>query len=695
METISVDVGGRPLTLETGRMARQASGSVVVRYGDTTVLVTATAETKDKPNLSFFPLSVFYVEKMYAAGKIPGGFFKREGRLSDGETLISRFIDRPIRPLFPKTFQCETQVIATVLSTDHVNEPGVAAMVGASAALVLSDIPFEGPIAGCRVGRVDGAFVVNPSPEQMEAGDLNLFVAGSKDAILMVEGEAKEVSEAVALDAIMFAHESIQPLIEAQLELREKMGKPKRPVVERKVDAKLAKEIEKHAHTALAKALRIEEKQARYTRLDELKDEVLEQFYDAGKHEDSRKAQIKEIYEDLKKTVMRERILKDGIRVDGRSTTDIRPITCETGVLPRTHGSALFTRGETQALVIATLGSREDEQMIDSMRGVWFKNFLFHYNFPPFSVGEVQMLRGPGRREIGHGYLAEKGVTALLPRKGEFPYTLRVVSEILESNGSSSMASVCGASLAMMDAGVPLKKHAAGIAMGLIKEKAKTAILSDILGDEDHLGDMDFKVAGTVDGITALQMDIKIGGINRKVLAAALKQARDGRLHILDIMNKALSAPRQGLSQFAPRLVAYKIPVDRIRDVIGPGGKIIKGIVEKSGAKVDVADDGVVTISSTNHLAVDKALEIVKSLTAQVEIGSVYRGPVRKIMEFGAFVELVPGTDGLVHISQLRNGDTQKVTDVLQEGDMATVKVIGFDKRGKIKLTMVEVEQSA
>ncbi|MEE8554258.1 MAG: polyribonucleotide nucleotidyltransferase [bacterium] len=689
MHIVTTELGGRPLSIETGRMAKQAGGSALVRYGDTLVLVAATADPKPSTNLSFFPLAVYYTEKMYASGRIPGGFFRREGRPTETETLTSRFIDRPIRPLFPPGFHCETQVMATVLSTDFANPPDAAAMIGASAALTLSDIPFEGPIAGVRIARVDGEFAINPPPDQLAQADLNFFVAGSKNAVLMVEGEASEVSEKVALDAILAAHEAMQPVIKIQEQLRKKAGKPKRTVVAPQVDAKLQKAVEKFCLAKLIKALRVKDKIERYAALDAVKAEATEKFYDPENDPASVGEDLKSIFKELSSQEMRKAIVKDGTRIDGRSTTDIRPITIELDVLPRTHGSALFTRGETQALVVATLGSREDEQMIDTLEGLSFRNFLFHYNFPSFSVGEVRFPRGPGRREIGHGYLAEKGVTAVLPEREDFPYTVRIVSEILESNGSSSMASVCGASLAMMDAGIPVKRHAAGIAMGLIQEKSKTVILSDILGDEDHLGDMDFKVAGTEEGITALQMDIKISGINKKILAAALDQARDGRMHILKLMNAAIPEARKGLSRFAPRFVAYKIAESRIRDLIGPGGKVIKGIVEKTGAKIDVSDNGVVMISSREHDAVDAALEEVKSLTKEIEIGSIYTGPVKKIMEFGAFVELVPGTDGLVHISQLSEERVEKVTDVLQEGDVVTVKVIGFDKRGKLKLTMM------
>ncbi|MCH8841364.1 MAG: polyribonucleotide nucleotidyltransferase [SAR324 cluster bacterium] len=689
MHILSSEIGGRPISIETGRMARQAGGSALVRYGDTVVLVAATSAPDASVGLNFLPLAVHYTEKMYASGRIPGGFFKREGRPTLSETLISRFIDRPIRPLFPDGYACETQVIATVLSADHVNAPDGAAMIGASAALTLSDIPFAGPIAGVRVARSDGEFIINPTPDQLQNADLNFFVAGSEDAVLMVEGTAREVPESVALDAIMLAHEAMQPVIRIQQELRAQAGKPKRKVELREPDSKLRKATEKLAASKLAKAIRIQDKVGRTEALHRISEETLMKLYNPEKDDGTVKSDIKDVIKEMTKQEMRNSILKDGQRIDSRSTTEVRPITIELNVLPRVHGSALFTRGETQALVVATLGSREDEQMIDDLAGLHFKSFLFHYNFPSFSVGEVSFPRPPGRREIGHGFLAEMAVKAVLPERESFPYTIRIVSEILESNGSSSMASVCGASLAMMDAGVPIKAHTAGIAMGLIQDKSQTVILTDILGDEDHLGDMDFKVAGTENGITALQMDIKISGIGKQILETALAQAKEGRLHILSKMNEAIAQPRSGLSQYAPRFVAYKIAPDKIRDLIGPGGKVIKGMVEKTGAKIDVTDDGVVMITSREHKAVDAALEMVKELTKQIEIGSVYTGPVKKIMEFGAFVELVPGTDGLVHISQLSDERVDKVTDVLQEGEIVTVKVIGFDKRGKLKLAMV------
>ncbi len=684
METVSVEFGGRPLKIEVGRMARQASGSALVHYGETLVLVTVVAEKEEK-DLPFFPLSVHYIEKHYAAGRIPGGFLRREGRLSDNETLASRFIDRSIRPLFPDGFKCETQIIATVLSADSENEAGVAAMIGASAALTISDIPFQGPISGARIGRINDSFVLNPSLAQLEESELDIFVAGSKEALLMVEGQASEISEEMALDAIFFGHQQIQPIIDIQQELRKKVGRPKREISVPEPDPSLVQQIETEFTAPLQKALLTTEKQARYSAIDELSQQAKEKF--SKPEEPSLSPEVAEIFGSLKKRLMREHILSKELRVDGRSITDIRDIYCETGLLPRGHGSALFTRGETQALVNVTLGARSDEQLIDNLRGVSFKGFLFHYNFLPFCVGEVSFLRAPGRREIGHGMLAEKGVLPLIPKKEKFPYTLRITSEILESNGSSSMASVCGASLALMDAGVPIPKHAAGIAMGLIKEGDKTVILSDILGDEDHLGDMDFKVAGTRQGITALQMDIKISGIDKQILSRALTQAQQGRMHILSEMEKAIAAPKEKLSPYAPRMVVYRIKPTRIGDLIGPSGKTIKGITEKTGAKVDVEDDGLVMISSESDEAVTEALKMVQNATAEVEIGAVYKGPVKKVMEFGAFIELIPGTDGLLHISQMAEGRVERVEDVMREGDIVSVRVSGVDKRGKLKLT--------
>ncbi len=689
MKIVETEFGGRTLSIETGRMAKQANGSVVVRYGDTVVLVAATAAKGTKTGQDFFPLAVFYVEKTYAAGRIPGGFFKREGRLSDRETLISRFIDRPLRPLFHKDFSAETVVQATVLSTDLENGSDVAAMVGASAALVISDIPFETPIAGVRIGRIDGEFIINPTPDELKKSELDVFMAGSKDAILMVEGEADQVSEDVMVEAILCGHEAIQPVLAIQEELIKACGQPKREVISPEENVALQGKVEKIALPQVQKALQTKDKMERYALMDAIVENVVETL--SSDEEENQQKEIGEIVGQLKKREMRAKILNEGIRIDGRSLTDIREITCETGVLPRAHGSALFTRGETQALVVTTLGTKEDEQMIDSLGGVWFKNFLLHYNFPAFSVGEARPPRGPGRREIGHGFLAEKGVTALLPTREEFPYTIRVVSEILESNGSSSMATVCGGSLAMMDAGVPLKEAAAGIAMGLIYEDDSTAILSDILGDEDHLGDMDFKVVGTQNGITALQMDIKVTGIDRTIIEKALDQAKEGRLHILEVMKNEISSSREGLSSYAPRFVTHKIPVDKIRDIIGPGGKVIKGITEKTGAKINVNDDGMVSVVSTNHQAVDAALEMIYDLTRSAEIGTVYDSTVIKIVDFGAFVEIFPGTQGLVHISNLAKDRVKNVKDVLKEGQEVQVKAIGFDRRGKLQLSIKDV----
>ena len=688
MKIVETEFGGRPFSIETGKMAKQANGSVVVRYGDTLVLVTATADKEAGEARDFFPLSVHYVEKAYATGRIPGGFFKREGRLSDRETLISRFIDRPLRPLFDQHFLAETVVQATVLSSDLVNGPDVAAMTGASAALLLSDIPFTTPIAGARIGYIDDQFVVNPVPSALETSALDLLIAGSKDAILMVEGEANQLSEALMVDAILFGHEAIQPLLAVQEELARECGQPKRIVVPPEENVELQARVEKIALPKVRKALKTKDKLERYAMMDTIGVEVVGSL---EMEDEDEKQEIEQFLAALKKREMRSRILDEGVRIDGRSLKDIRKITCETGVLPRAHGSALFTRGETQALVVTTLGTKEDEQMIDALDGISYKNFLLHYNFPAFSVGEARPPRAPGRREIGHGFLAEKGVLPILPVREEFPYTIRVVSEILESNGSSSMATVCGASLAMMDAGVPLRAATAGIAMGLIHEDDRTVILSDILGDEDHLGDMDFKVVGTENGITALQMDIKVKGIDRDIIERALSQAKEGRLHILEVMKEEISSSREGLSSFAPRFVTHKIPVDKIRDVIGPGGKVIKHITEKTGAKINVNDDGIVSVVSTDHQAVDEALEMIHDLTRAAEIGTVYKGMVVKVVDFGAFVEIFPGTQGLVHISNLAEGRVKTVTEVVQEGQEVSVRAIGFDRRGKLQLSIKDV----
>ncbi|MEC9460996.1 MAG: polyribonucleotide nucleotidyltransferase, partial [SAR324 cluster bacterium] len=638
----------------------------------------------------FFPLSVFYVEKGYASGRIPGGFLKRESRLSDSETLISRIIDRPLRPAFEDNYLAETMIAATVLSHDLIHPSDVAAMNGASAALAISDIPFHNPLGGVRVGRIDGKFVTNPSPEELEVSELNIFMAASKDAILMVEGESSGVSESVMLDALWYGQEAVLPIIEMQEELMQSVGKKKRTVDVPPVNTELKSQIEAIAPTRLRDALGIKDKIERYERLDTLRDEVSNEILGDSPDSDSSK-ELKQIFADIKKDEMRSSLITNKTRIDGRKPTEIRPITCETKVLPRTHGSALFTRGETQALAVTTLGAREDEKMIESLDGISFKRFMLHYNFPSFCVGETQAPRGPGRREIGHGTLAERGLTPVVPTKAEFPYTIRLVSEILESNGSSSMATVCAGSLAMMDAGVPLKDATAGIAMGLISDGKNNVILSDILGDEDHLGDMDFKVVGTENGITALQMDIKIKGLGREVVEQSLMQAREGRLHILGKMAEALKESRGGLSTYAPRFITHKISPDKIGSVIGPGGKMIKSIVEKTGVKINIDDDGIVSIMSRNHQAVDDALEIVQNLTRTIEIGETYTGPVKKVMDFGAFVEVFPGTEGLVHISNLAEGRVEKVTDVCKEGDIVTVKATGVDRRGKIQLSIKDV----
>jgi len=692
METVSTAFGKATLTLETGKLAKQANGSILVRYGDTVVLVAATANKGSGVGADFFPLSVHYVEKAYAAGRIPGGFFKREGRLSESETLTSRLIDRPLRPSFDQNYLAETMIMATVLSSDQDNAPDIAAMIGASAALCVSDIPFYQPIGGIRVGRINGEFVVNPTPAELEESELNIIMAASKDAILMVEGEAKEVSEEVMLDALWFGQEQVQPIIRIQEELMQRCGKPKREVAIPEIDEELHTKVTAASQPKLVKALQITEKQERYQRLDAVVDEVLAEVFPEGSEPSNDDiGQAKSSISSVKKKVMRERILKDQIRIDGRGPKDIRQIDCEARILPRAHGSALFTRGETQALGVVTLGTKEDEQLIDSLHGVSYRNFMLHYNFPSFCVGEARPPRGPGRREIGHGHLAERGLSHLLPSREEFPYTIRLVSEVLESNGSSSMATVCSGSLAMMDAGIPLKAAAAGIAMGLIYDDGQTSILSDILGDEDHLGDMDFKVVGTTTGITALQMDIKIKGLTREIVKASLEQACEGRLHILKIMGDTLEQSRAGLSSYAPRFITHKIPPDKISIVIGPGGKMIKSIVERTGVKINISDDGLVSIASGDHKAVDAALEIVRDLTRTVEIGTVYDGLVKRVVDFGAFVEVFPGTEGLVHISNLAEGRVRAVTDVVREGDTVKVKAMGLDKRGKLQLSIKDV----
>ncbi len=686
-QIVQVEFGGRTVSISTGKMAKQASGAVVVRSGDTMVLVTAVAQKEAKEGQDFFPLTVNYTEKAYAGGKIPGGFFKREARPSDAETLTCRLIDRPIRPLFPESFLNDTQIIATVVSADRDNDPAILSMLGASAALMVSDIPFFGPIAGVKIGRVDGKLICNPTAEEIEKSDMEIVVAASRDAVIMVEGEAKFVSEADMLEAVFFAKEAILPLIEIQEELQKKAGVAKREVVAPVVDEALLARVRELAYDRVGEAVKIKTKQERHKQIELIKSETLEalkeEFEGKGK-------QIKAFLGDFEYERVRADVLDTGIRIDGRDTVTIRPVTTEAGLLPRAHGSALFTRGETQALVAATLGTSSDEQRIDSLYGESRKRFLLHYNFPPFSVGETSFRLGPGRREIGHGMLAERALSAVLPKHDDFPYTIRIVSETLESNGSSSMASVCGGCMSLMDAGVPITAPVAGIAMGLIKEGDKVAILSDILGDEDHLGDMDFKVAGTAEGVTALQMDIKIGGVTKEIMEKALNQARDGRLHILGKMAETLSAAREEMSPFAPRITTIYVKTDKIRDVIGTGGKNIRNITETTGVTVDIDDTGRINIASTSKEACDLAIQMIRGLTDDAEEGRLYMGTVKKIMDFGAFVEIMPGTDGLVHISELDTKRVKTVTEVLNEGDKVLVKCIGVDKNGKIKLSRKE-----
>src|SRR5580658_10519304 len=682
--------GGRRLVLETGKVARQADGAVMATYGETTVLCTAVAMKQAKPGQDFFPLTVNYQEKTFAAGKIPGGFFKREGRPSEKETLVSRLIDRPIRPLFAPGFLNETQVICTVLSHDLENDPDIVALVGASAALTLSGIPFFGPIAAARVGYIDGAYVLNPKQDELPKSQLDLVVAGTTEGVLMVESEVKELSEDIMLGAVMFGHQQFQPVIQAIIELAEAAAKepwdlpPVSPEAE-EIEAKVREAVA----ADLATAYREQQKQARSDRLDTAKTKVQALFADEAKRQSALRA-----FKDIEKDIVRGAILKGERRIDGRDTKTVRPIVCEVGVLPRAHGSALFTRGETQALVVTTLGTGQDEQIIDALEGEYRSNFLLHYNFPPYSTGETGRMGSPGRREIGHGKLAWRSVHPLLPEKEEFPYTLRCVSEITESNGSSSMATVCGSSLALMDAGVPLKQPVAGIAMGLIKEKDAFVVLSDILGDEDHLGDMDFKVAGTEVGVTSLQMDIKITSITPEIMQIALAQARDGRMHILAEMSKALTGARGDVAATAPRISIITVPKDKIREVIGTGGKVIREIVEATKCKIDIDDDGTIKIAAVDASQAQAAIDWIRGLTAEPERGGIYNGKVVKTADFGAFVNFMGSRDGLVHISELKPERVAKTTDVVNVGDQVKVKVIGFDERGKIKLSMRVVDQS-
>ncbi len=682
--------GGRKLVLETGRMARQADGAVLVTYGETIVLCTAVAQGPPRVGIDFFPLTVNYQEKTFAAGKIPGGFFKREGRPTEKETLVSRLIDRPIRPLFADGFRNETQVICTVLSHDLENDPDVVAMVGASAALTISGIPFLGPIAGARVGYIDGEYVLNPVNSQLGDSTLNLIVAGTQHGVLMVESEASELSEEVMLGAVMFGHREMEPVIEAIIGLAEICAKePWEMAPEDDGGDAAAARLAELSETDLRAAYSEPDKQSRQDKVAQAKKSALETM----EAEEFDPALVAGLFKSLEKTIVRGNILETGVRIDGRDTRTVRPIVAETAVLPRAHGSALFTRGETQALVTTTLGTGENEQIMDVLEGEYREHFLLHYNFPPYSVGEASFLRGPGRREIGHGKLAWRAMHPLMPDKADFPYTIRVVSEITESNGSSSMATVCGASLSMMDAGVPLARPVAGIAMGLIKEGDRFAVLSDILGDEDHLGDMDFKVAGTERGITSLQMDIKITGIAEEVVGVALEQAHEGRMHILGEMAKAISSPREGISAHAPRITTITIPRSKIGEVIGPGGKIIREICETTGTKIDIEDDGTIRVAATDGDAAQMAVDRIRSIVAEPEVGVIYDGKVVKVLDFGAFVNFIGNRDGLVHISELAPHRVQTVGDVVREGDKVKVKVLGIDDRGKVRLSMKVVDQ--
>ncbi|MDQ1238014.1 MAG: polyribonucleotide nucleotidyltransferase [Thermodesulfobacteriota bacterium] len=684
MQSSSGAVAGKQITFETGRLAKQASGSALVQCGETIVLVTAVADRHGREGIDFFPLTVDYLEMTYAAGKIPGGFFKREGRPTEKEILTARFIDRPIRPLFPKGFTCETQIIATVLSSDGENDPDMLAINGASAALHISDIPFLGPIGAVRVGRVDGNLIVNPSPLEDTYSDLNLIVVGSREGIVMVEGGCNRLPEEIIMEAIFKAHGEILKIVQAQDDLREKAGRPKREVPAVFEDIELIQKLRTDWGDTIAQAITIPGKIERRGALHDIFDKALQSLGEEG---EKRRFEIVGYLDKLEGESIRKLILEKNVRIGGRSFTQIRDISCEVGVLARTHGSALFTRGETQALVIVTLGTSSDEQKIEALDGSTYKSFMLHYKFPPFSVGEVKFLRGPSRREVGHGALAERAIAYMLPDDEQFPYTIRVVSEILESNGSSSMATVCGSSLSLMDAGVPLAEPVAGIAMGLLKDGDRTVILSDIIGDEDHHGDMDFKVTGTADGVTALQMDIKIEGITREALGQALQQAKEGRRHILGEMTRAISQPRTEMSPYAPRIHVIYINPEKIRDIIGPGGKIIRAIQEETGTKIEVDDTGKVLIAATDEQAGKEAREAIQKITREAEVGRIYMGVVRKITDFGAFVEIFPGTDGLVHISQLAPERIKKVTDVIKEGESFPVKVIGIDAQGKIKLS--------
>ena len=689
----TIEWGGKTLTLETGRMARQADGAVLATYGETVVLATAVYAKSAKPGQDFFPLTVNYQEKTYAAGKIPGGFFKREGRPSEKETLVSRLIDRPIRPLFVKGFKNEVQVVCTVLAHDLENDPDIVAMVAASAALVISGAPFMGPIAAARVAFIEGEYVLNPTLEELKTSQMDLVVAGTADAVMMVESEIQELTEEQVLGGVSFAHKSIQPVIEAIIDLAEHSAKEPFDFAADDTDV-LKGQMKTLVGADIAAAYKITKKQDRQEALSQAKQKATAAMAKSEANPDGADSQkLGGVFKELEADVVRRGILDTGLRIDGRTVDKVRPIVSEVGILPRAHGSALFTRGETQALVVATLGTGDDEQFIDALEGTYKEKFLLHYNFPPFSVGEAGRMGSPGRREIGHGKLAWRAVRPVLPATEDFPYTIRLVSEILESNGSSSMATVCGASLAMMDAGVPLKKPVSGIAMGLILEADGFAVLSDILGDEDHLGDMDFKVAGTADGITSLQMDIKIAGITEEIMKKALEQAKEGRQHILNEMTKAMDAPRTELGEYAPKIETMKIAVDKIREVIGSGGKVIREIVAETGAKVDISDDGTIKIAASEQSKIDAARDWIKSIASEPELNAIYTGKVVKVVDFGAFVNFFGAKDGLVHVSQISNERVAKVSDVLTEGQEVKVKLLGFDDRGKTRLSMKVVDQ--
>ncbi len=680
----SVKIGNLDLIIETGKVAKQADGAVTVQYGDTIVLVTAVASHRVREDIDFFPLSVEYREKSYAAGKIPGGFFKREGRPSDKEILSARLIDRPIRPLFPDNFKCETQVIASIISVDKENDADVLAGIGASVALSISDIPFEGPIATVRVAQVNDIFIINPTFAELETAELEFLVSGSEDSIIMVEGEAKEASEETLLKAIEFSHTEIKKIIDLQKELINEAGLEKREVVESEYPEGLSDKIDSLSRTKISESIRIKEKKERHLAITDVSDEVIEKLNED--YPESEKI-INSIIHDIEKEETRKMMLDESVRLDGRKSDEIRPITCEIGYLPRTHGSALFTRGQTQALGTTTLGTKMDSQLIDGLESTSYKTYMLHYNFPPFSTGEAKPIRGTSRREVGHGDLAERALKPVLPDQEKFPYTIRVVSDVLESNGSSSMATVCAGSLSLMDAGVPIRSNVAGIAMGLIKEDNKTMILSDILGDEDHLGDMDFKVAGTVEGITAIQMDIKIKGISFEIMKDALEKAKQGRKHILKIMNDTISEPRKELSQYAPRILTHTIPADKIGAVIGPGGKTIKSIIEKTGSTIDISDDGVVSIASTDTNSAQEALKIIKSITVDPEVGEHVKGIVKRITNFGAFVEFAPGKEGMIHISEMDIQRTNQISDITKVGESIEALIKTIDREGKIGLS--------